>query len=298
MPTNGTTHPAQHAATSPGAVVAHSPPVAYLHYRDDDARYACKPTAIEAVVPLIVNGQHWLTVVCTPTGLDYFALGFLYNEGIITGPGDVQDLQVSAPPAGRNGEETVIRVELKDRTAQLPRRRTLTSGCASGVTFVDLAATRPPVRSGLRISAGEVTRLMARLLAAAAADHRQVGGFHTAGLSHGRELQVIATDVGRHNTLDKIAGECLARNIPMHHAILLATGRISVDMLGKAARMQIPVAATINAPTSLAVELAHQWGITLIGYVRGLSLHVYSGWERVQAAAPALHVPLPDLTSA
>ena len=120
-------------------------------------------------------------------------------------------------------------------------------------------------------------------------DYRRVGGFHTAGLSDGHQLLVIATDIGRHNTLDKVAGECLARNISMQDTILLTTGRVSVEMLGKAARMKVPVVATLNSPTHLAVELGREWDITLIGYARGNKMHIYTGLQRVHAASAAAY---------
>jgi FdhD protein len=234
---------------------------------------------IESAWPLIVNDQYWLTVLCTPTKLDYFVLGFLYNEGLICGPADVLDLHIGQPP------EAVIRVQLKDRDLDLPEHHTLTSGCGGGITFIDLAAAREPVHSARQVTPGQILDLMARLMAAVADDYRRVGGFHTAGLSDGHQLLVITTDIGRHNTLDKVAGECLSRNISMQDAILLTTGRVSVEMLGKAARMQVPVVATLNSPTHLAVDLARQWGITLIGYARGTRMHVYTNWQRICTAA-------------
>ncbi len=117
--------------------------------------------------------------------------------------------------------------------------------------------------------------------ATVADDHRYIGGFHTSALSNKDELLVIASDIGRHNTLDKVAGECLTRGISMRDAMLLTTGRVSVEMLGKAARMQVPVVASLNSPTYLALELAHEWDITLIGYVRGNKMQIYCGWQRI-----------------
>ncbi|MEW5960861.1 MAG: formate dehydrogenase accessory sulfurtransferase FdhD [Chloroflexota bacterium] len=262
-------------------VVAHSEPVAYLQWQGDDVDCSSKPVVIETAWPLIVNGEHWLTVLCTPIKLDYFILGFLYNEGLITGFDDVLDLQISQTPAKYPQHEAVIRVELRDRDLHLPQRRTLTSGCGGGVTFVDLVAAREPVCSSLQVTPGQISELMGRLMAVVANDYRRVGGFHTAGLSDGHQLLVVATDIGRHNTLDKVAGECLVRNISMREAVLLTTGRVSVEMMGKAARMQVPLVATLNSPTHLAVELAREWGITLIGYARGTRMHVYTGWQRV-----------------
>ena len=265
---------------SPIPLVADSQPVAYLECREGEVNWASKPVILESAWPLIVNGTHWLTVLCTPTQLDYFVLGFLFNEGVISGPDGVLDLQISQPPEG------VIRVELKNRDFRLPERGTLTSGCGGGITFVDLAAAREPVRSSLQVTASQISSLMEQLMAAVAGAYSRVGGFHTAGLSDGQQLLVIATDIGRHNTLDKVAGECLVRHISMQDAILLATGRISVEMLGKAARMGVPVVATLNSPTHLAVELAREWDITLIGYARGAKMQVYTGWQRLNATPP------------
>jgi FdhD protein len=234
----------------------------------------------------MVNGEHWLTVLCTPVKMEYFALGFLYNEGLIAAPDDVLDLQLGP------GADRVIRVELRDRDRRPPRRRTLTSGCGGGITFVDLAAARQSTRSSVRVTAAQILTQMGRLLDTVDADHRRIGGFHTSGLSDGHRLLVITVDIGRHNTLDKIAGECLDRGIPMTEAILLTSGRVSVEMLGKAARMQAPVIASFNSPTHLAVELARQWGITLIGYARGSSMHVYSHPERIVGGRPEGRGPI------
>lgn len=293
-------------------VVAHSEPLAYLEYLGEDMSDANKPVVIESAWPLTVNGEPWLTILCTPIKLDYFVLGFLYNEGLITSPDDVLDLQIGQAPTNypprthkaldgnrvqgetlRRRDEAVIRVELKNRNLRLPQHRTLTSGCGGGITFVDLAAAREPVRSSLRVTPGQISDLMARLMALVADDYRRVGGFHTAGLGVAslqendvHQLLVAATDVGRHNTLDKVAGECLARGISTREAILLTTGRVSVEMLGKAARMQVPVVATLNSPTHLAIELAYEWRITVIGYVRGIGMHIYTGRERICAAPP------------
>ena len=104
---------------------------------------------------------------------------------------------------------------------------------------------------------------------------------HTSALSDGQRLLVVAEDVGRHNTLDKIRGECLQRGIPTADNILLTTGRISSEMLRKAADMEVPVVVSRTSPTSLSLDLAETWDITLIGYVRGRRMRVYSGSWRL-----------------
>ena len=268
----------QYPRTSPEAptpAVASSDPVIYLSCLEDGVSSASKAMLIESALPLFVNGQHWLTVLCTPTQLDHFVIGFLFNEGLIATRDDIVDLKIGPPP------EMAIWVELRKRDVRLPQHPTLTSGCGGGITFVDLAASREPVSSTLHVTPHRVLHQMACLMAIVADDYRRVGGFHTAGLSDGQRLLAVATDIGRHNTLDKIAGECLARNIAMRECMLLATGRISAEMMAKAARMRVPVVVTVNSPSHLAVELARSWHITLIGYAQGSKMHVYSGWQRV-----------------
>ena len=96
---------------------------------------------------------------------------------------------------------------------------------------------------------------------------------------------MLAEDIGRHNTLDKIMGECLVRRLPTQDGILLTTGRISSEMLLKAARMQVPVVVSRGSPTERAVSLGNELGITVIGYARGNRLSVFSGEERLLLAS-------------
>ncbi|MFQ5575937.1 MAG: formate dehydrogenase accessory sulfurtransferase FdhD [Anaerolineae bacterium] len=161
----------------------------------------------------------------------------------------------------------------------LPQKRVLTSGCAGGVTFSDLAAARPPLNIDRPITPDQILALMGQLQAAANL-YRRSQGVHTSALSDGTRLLAVAEDVGRHNTLDKIRGACLQQNIPTAGNILLTTGRVSSEMLHKAAGMQTPVIVSRTSPTSLSLALAQAWNITLIGYARGRRMRVYSGEHR------------------
>ncbi len=115
---------------------------------------------------------------------------------------------------------------------------------------------------------------------AAASLYKEARGVHTSALSDGERLLATAEDVGRHNTIDKLWGYCLQHDIDPAGQLLLATGRISSEMLNKAAKMGVPVVASRTSPTSLSVRLAEEWNILLIGYVRGRSFNVYaSEWR-------------------
>ena len=111
--------------------------------------------------------------------------------------------------------------------------------------------------------------------------YRLSGGVHASALSDTKNLLVVAEDIGRHNTLDKIQGECLLRGLSTRDRLLLSTGRVSSEMLLKAARMQVPVVVSRHSPTGRAISLARDLGIALVGYARGSRLSVYSHPERL-----------------
>ena len=106
-------------------------------------------------------------------------------------------------------------------------------------------------------------------------------GIHTAALADPDGLVLVTEDIGRHNTLDKLYGRCLQDGIATEGRILLASGRISAEMLSKAARMQTPIVVSRSSPTTLSIALAAAWNVTLVGYVRRDSLTVYTGASRV-----------------
>jgi FdhD protein len=227
----------------------------------------------EAPVRLFVNGGELATIMCSPVDLDLLALGFLCSEGLIQGPEEVRLLKV-CPSA------TCVDVWLRRADFEPPTRRIITSGCGGGVTFADLAGALEPVRSELRVTPRQLSGLMQALIDSASL-HRETGGIHAAALADGANLLAVTEDVGRHNTIDKLWGRCLVERIPTQDRILLSTGRISSEMLHKAARMHVPVVASRTSPTSLSVTLAVAWNVTLAGYVRRESLNVYAGRERI-----------------
>jgi FdhD protein len=112
--------------------------------------------------------------------------------------------------------------------------------------------------------------------------YRETGGVHTSALSDGEKIVFIADDIGRHNSLDKIAGLCLMNNVWPETRILITTGRISSEMLQKAARIQAPILISRTSPSSLSIEMAERYGITLIGYARRDRFNVYSNSQRLE----------------
>jgi len=259
------------------------PEFTYHSYQGNSVTPGRKQMTTEALCTIEVNGQSWVTLLCSPHDLDHLALGFLFDAGVIESAAEVRDVRV----IGDFKElETLVQVDLRCLKTPLPSNPTLTSGCSGGVTFFDIAAKRSPLVSNLKVRPEQVYDAMDQLMLEQAQLHRDVGGFHTAALSDGHSLLIVAHDVGRHNTLDKIAGAALCRGIPTRDRLLVATGRISSEMLAKAARMKVPVIISRNSPTGLATHLAREWGIMIAGYVRGQKMHIYSAEDRIAPQEP------------
>jgi formate dehydrogenase accessory protein FdhD len=158
----------------------------------------------------------------------------------------------------------------------LPTERILTSGCGGGITFRIDHRLFPRLDSRVRVRPDELAARMKDLFGAAV-HYQRSRGIHGAALADRRRLLLVAEDVGRHNAVDKLKGEALLRGIATEDLILLSTGRISSEMLLKAARMGVPVVASRTSPTEMAVGLAEQLGVTVCGYVRPDGLNVYAG---------------------
>ena len=253
------------------------PPQKAIHYEKYEFRKWAShdaETIVETPVSLTVNGKVWLTFMCTPVHLEELAVGFLYNEGIIEAIDEVADVRLC-----EHGDNVDVWLT---RSVEQPQSWRRTSGCTGGVTAVDLLA-KPNVDFGwnrFRIQPETIGELVEQLFEEQSL-YRETGGVHTSALSDGERIILSAEDIGRHNTLDKIAGLCLRMGVFPETRILITTGRISSEMLQKAARMDVPILISRTSPSSLSIEMAERYGITLIGYARRHRFNVYSNAQRV-----------------
>lgn len=241
----------------------------YRHFSNGDWSQMSAPVPDELVLTISVNGEELVTILCTPLKLNCLVIGFLYSENIITSVSEVVSLRVCE-------DESEVDVRLSKNIPQKVRR-VIASGCGGGVSF---QTGGQKVNSNLVVTPDEILSLMKQLYRQAQL-FQACGGVHTSALGDTRSLLVVAEDIGRHNTIDKIQGECLLRELPTMDRLLLTTGRISSEMLLKASRMQTPIVISRSTPTARAISLAHDLGITLVGYARGHRLSVYSGESRL-----------------
>jgi FdhD protein len=268
----------------------------------EDKRMQVRSDVLSTEEPMevrVVDGvgqQQTVAITMRTPGHDFeLAVGFLFAEGVITSRGDIARVDYCSDPSLTEDERyNVITVTLTGPMPQLPGldRRFLTTSACGVCGKESLDALR--VRGCARLPAGpivepEVICSLPDRLRAGQRVFTKTGGLHAAGLfTPTGELVVVREDVGRHNAVDKIVGWALFNDkIPAHDRVLMVSGRTSYEIMQKALVAGIPVVAAVSAPSSLAVELASDFGVTLAGFVRGPRFNVYAGAERIAVVDPA-----------
>ncbi len=235
--------------------------------------------AVESPLTIILDNQELVTILCTPVNQKYLAVGFVFSEGLVKSKDEIKKVVLD----DRKGLVWVETAGARQLDADLMHKRFITSGCGRGASFYsfsDVPGTTG-AESPVRVSAADVLRVV-NIFQHHSEIYRTTHGVHSAALSDGQSLLVFAEDIGRHNALDKVFGECIMNDIRVHDCMIIVSGRISSEMLLKVARRNIPVVISVAAPTSTGVKMANDLGITLIGLARGHRMNVYSGAERVQ----------------
>jgi len=263
-----------------------------------DGAVSARADTLVAEEPLEIrlNGRPLAITMRTPGDDFALAAGFLVSEGVLAHAGDLQNI-VYCAGATADGVNTYNVVDVRTSPGvvlpdiTLERNVYTTSSCGlCGKASLD--AVRTTARWGivdeppLRIGAGLLAELPDRLRAAQRVFDR-TGGLHAAALfTEEGELLDVKEDVGRHNAVDKLVGQALrSGELPLSRCVLLVSGRASFELAQKAVMAGVPMLAAVSAPSSLAVDLAQETGLTLVGFLRGASMNVYAGAERVLVGA-------------
>lgn len=234
----------------------------------------------EVAVTLFLNDQELATLVCSPDHLIELAVGFLCTEGILQDRVDLKEVKV-------NENDGLIWVET---TGPAPAqetflRRYITTCCGRGRSsfyFINDARGSCPVTGALMVNAEEVLALCNQLEEAAIL-FKNTGGAHVAALSRPGEILLLYEDIGRHNAVDKIFGRCFLDGISMEDKVLVFSGRVSSEILIKVAKMGVPILVSRGAPTDLALDMAAELGVTVIGFARGERMNVYTHSQRIES---------------
>ncbi len=240
---------------------------------------------VEEPLEIRIGGESLALIMRTPGRDLELAAGFALTEGVVRSASEIGTLRQCRSEEG--GPLNVVEIGL-DPGVQFDRerlRRNLMASAACGLcgkaSLEALATQARPIRSALRVRSETLLALPEKLLSAQAGFGR-TGALHAAGLFDADgALLVCREDVGRHNAVDKVVGRRLLDATDMEDSVLLVSGRTSFEILQKAAVAGIPMVCAISGPTTLAIETARAFGITLVNFLRGRQMNIASGSERI-----------------
>jgi FdhD protein len=234
----------------------------------------------ELPVTIKINGEEFVTMVCSPEYIEDMVVGYLASEGIIRNYQDIKDLWVQ-----EDGSYVHVTIDRLNPVYQnLQNKRYITSCCGmsrQGFVFANDARTAKTMNEvRVKVSSEDCFRLMQEMQKGAGV-FQETGGVHNAALCDVNGIVLSRMDIGRHNALDKIYGYCLKNDIFIGNKILVFSGRISSEILLKVAKIGCEIVLSKSAPTEFALQSAEELGITTVGFVRGDSMNVYTRPERI-----------------
>ena len=230
--------------------------------------------AVEKPVNLFIDDEHITTILVTPDKLKEFAVGFLLDEGIVKERNQIKDLRIGDMDIK---VKTIRREKMRIQAYRIAR--VITTECGSAEEFLRLLdrIEKPSVKKNMKLSAKKINNAT-KILSESALTYTMHGA---AVFQKDGELISLAEDVGRHNAIDKAIGEAVLTNTDLTHCFLVITGRQSADMVLKAARVGIPIVASLAGPIFSGIYASEKTGLTLIGGARGSHLRIYTHPERI-----------------
>ena len=230
---------------------------------------------VEYPFTIFIDDEEIITLLCTPKSLKELTLGFLFSESFIESLDVVDKIQINE----EKGRAYVYLKERKNFNEKLHGKRTITSGCGKGTVFYNVLDSfkSKRVEKAIYLDIESVVNLMKEF------NHKSelflsTGGVHSCALCDKDKILYFEEDIGRHNALDKILGNAFIDDLDLKDKIVLTSGRISSEMLIKVAKRGIPAVVSRSAPTSLAIDMARELNILLIGFARGEKMNIYTSF--------------------
>ncbi|MCQ6277557.1 formate dehydrogenase accessory sulfurtransferase FdhD [Bacillus sp. V3B] len=234
--------------------------------------------AVEYPLTIKIEGEEFLTLVCSPEHLEELAVGILASEGLIRNLDQIESLSIDE-------SKGYIYVELHNKKVinkDMISKRFIGSCCGKSRQFFfsNDVKTAKTIMTRTKISVSQCLSLMGKMQESSSEFHL-TGGLHNAALCSKEGLIILRSDIGRHNALDKIYGYCIQNKIRLTDKVIVFSGRISSEILLKVSKIGAGIILSKSAPTSLALELANDLGITAIGFTRKDRLNIYTHPERI-----------------
>lgn len=242
-----------------------------VQFISDNTSYIKKAVAREFSLTIVLNNQELVTLLCSPSGLEYLAVGFLLSEGLLDSKDEIRSIAVD----DRRGVARVETGEGRGLASEFLSKRLITSSGGRGVSVSSAAVqSLRTIERRSEVTAPEIYILVKEFQHHSRL-YRATHGVHSAALCDA-DMLVFAEDIGRHNAIDRVFGKCFMEDILTEGRMVVTSGRISSEILLKVARRSIPVIISMAAPTDVAVELADNLGVTLVGSVKGSRMNIFS----------------------
>lgn len=233
--------------------------------------------AQEWPLTVVVNKSPYVTLMATPANLDELAVGFALGEGLLNSRQEIRSLTLSP-----DKKQIELDLDGAKHVAKPGATRALTTACGKGSAYypvLDSLKQKPP-SGGCKLDPERIVKLMQEFSSNCAL-FSVTGAVHAAALAT-TDIQVFREDIARHNAIDKLVGNAILLDRDVDDMCLLTSGRISAELILKAARLGLGLLLSRSAPTALAVELADELGITLVGFIRGERFNIYANPQRVE----------------
>lgn len=232
----------------------------------------------EYPLTIFLNGEEFITLMCTPDSLDYLVLGFLSSQGFIESKEDIRSIKI-------NEESGIANIEINRNnllTCKFYGKGSITTGGGQEISFYSIidALKTKKIYNRFEVSKEYILKISSEFNKRSEL-FIKTGGVHSCLLCNKREVLIFHEDVGRHNAIDKVIGEAFIKDINLDDKIIFTSGRMSSEMLLKSGKARIPIVVSRSAPTDLAVDIARELGITLVGFARGEKMTVYSHGNRI-----------------
>ena len=249
-----------------------------LKISGDDVEGIIDEVAVELPIRLVLNTSQLVTLLCTPTELEELAIGFLLSEGLLRDKTAIRRLEIDE-------KDLSVRIELSDLPSdweKLFEKRTISSGCGKGISFTsNMRTAAGPIRVHGAMTTLDGIRKLLNDFRTISKLYLETGGVHSAALSDGNTLLFFSEDIGRHNAVDKLIGKAFLRSVPIESTILITSGRVTSEIVAKTGRCRIPLLISRAAPSCMAISLAEDLGITLVGFARGDRMNIYTWPNRI-----------------
>lgn len=227
----------------------------------------------EYPLTIFLNDQEFITLLCSPKSLKNLSIGFLYSEGIIKSASDIDSINIDE----KMGYAYIKIGNISKFAKQLYGKRVITTGCGKGSIFYNALDSLKckQFKNNLDIDYKKLLDIM-KLFNKKSELFLETGGVHSVGLIDGDDILYFEEDIGRHNALDKIIGNCLIDNVNIEDKAIITSGRITSEIVLKCAKLGIGCIISRSAPTNLAIDTGKKLNIEIIGFARGNKLNVYN----------------------